>query len=1785
MNLGTLWFDTQVKDTAVNDVDRIRTKLLEKLGEIPVTVKIEHSNIDGIRQRIADALSRNDFKIKVNIDPLSLQKFQRLGGLTEAQARAAKAAAEAALAEAKLNTERQRGIAATANAERAELQLQRAREQAARSAAMEGDSMLQLKASMNGGIQVASRFRDAMIALFSVHVGRQFLDNVIEIGGQLEKQRISIGAILGDIEKANHLFGQIKELALKSPFGVVELDQYTKQLSAYGFKYNELFDMTKRLADISAGAGQDIGRLTLALGHVRSATYLTGITLRQFSMNNIPMLKMLADYYSEVEKKAVSTAEVQKRISKRQVSYEDVIEQIRRLTDEGGMFYNMQEKISESLSAKYKNLKDAMDIMYGEMAEGKLGDFLKGVAANLLKATRHWKEIAVVMGVAGAAFVANRIKVAANTAAMQGNTGVTLRKIMADKQVIANNAKAAMSYRALTIEEERALATANKLTATDIRQAMAKGELAKSDVLNAIALRRLSAAEAQALVTTNHLTQAEVDAALAADRWRASLAGLQARLKNTFMGIGAGTWATLGILVGTELYMAFDQWVKRIDEKSQEMKDLIKSRIIDLNKMQKTIDKEGMPKDQTALKGRVDEMRQVLADSEAYTKTLDEQFTKAGNLNKQYDILKKAIKDAADENKRILDYQDSIAAMIKSSKSDYSNLNYWQRLMVSFNPAQNGAGLFDQFFNDDVKKNMEQVLASYKDLRKTIETLWEYKDALHDVIEEMSNSGEMSEDIKKMIDNAPFEEQLRILAQSPYWQTIVDRVTATNPEFDQFANRLVQSSNKVTSRWNEIADDDLPKMLKKFADERGMDEKQLKEWAYGNIDDFKLMLEGILDQLEVKEPAIRRYMKRIALDYVTVGKMSEALAKGLEIGASPFGGGGIIDKLLNEKELADIKDSSPGADTGSKSGNKKDEALERAKTKLAEYKAFLSEYKKYREHYSKEKAINILEKLFPNLKGSGENLVDNYARMLEDLAGSLDATTEARKKFINEVNKTKADTLFDREKETMKENVEEMKEYTKKLEDHWKLYRSLLKKSGGNKEFAQLAFTDGALWDETAKQMLDTFNKKAQELGVLHIGFNWDMSEKELKESLVDANGVIQEQLVDLALEIQKIVRENRKQFLEDTAEAYSKSLTAEEKLYALQEKRAELVEKLLTDNDSSGEQRNNWGIQVKALDKEIASQEWEAFKETEQWGRIFANLEDIGTETLTRLLGRLRELAPQLSKDVEATKALYDAMDKMETIINKRNPIQAITGSISVMSAIRELTKNGLYGDAFRNGNGTYTMGSAQAKALGLSVNKSGEYTQAELDDAARKAMNDLTGGLSGLGEKFKAMEDVLKPVIDLFDYLGHEELGDMFSMGNNAFGAAVGTAQGLSSLGLGNLGPYGAAAAAALSVATSIAQLHDKALQKEIEASEQRQKEMENISKNLEKILERTLGGVYNTSATGDMMSKLRAEILNPYKAVKDNIAKIMNIDNKSEFKDYIGDATLKAVRNAEKTKSYYDAAYASLLAQYDEVQHQMQMEEDKKKSDSDKIADYKQQLTEMDDEIKHFAEDMAKSLYDIDVKSWASELGDALFEAWQKGESGAEAFKKKATELIADVAKNIVVTKFIETAMSDVLKTVVSEMERTKGMLDEMSIERLAGQMEALASTLPDSFDSLMDGLNEGIKRAGLIDLKELGNESGSSSLSSGIKGITEQTADLLASYVNAIRADVSVIRANYEVDLPSISSAVHRTSVLAEAQVALQTQIADNTYRSAELVASIERILVMAGKDKSFGFFMR
>lgn len=359
-----------------------------------------------------------------------------------------------------------------------------------------------------GQSQVLSDLKMMATQYLGVWGGQQFLHNIIEIGGQLEMQRMSIGAILQNQSQANDLFERIKGLATQSPFGVVELDQMTKQLTAYGFKYNELFDMTKRLADISAATGTGVDRLALALGHVRSEAALSGYTLRQFSMGNVPLLQKLS------EKLGKTTQEIRKMVRSKEISYEDVESVIKDLTNEGGMFYNMQEVISQSVKARFKNVKDAMAIMYGEMAESGIGDALKGVADALMEITKNWKDVATVVGTGAAVWGVHRAAILAMNFALGSNTAAVSANMLAYKKKRAEELKNEAMVRKLKAEETMMIATRNSITAANIRLALSNNALTKGEVLKLIALRKVSVEEAKALVRTGELTAAEVRLAL-----------------------------------------------------------------------------------------------------------------------------------------------------------------------------------------------------------------------------------------------------------------------------------------------------------------------------------------------------------------------------------------------------------------------------------------------------------------------------------------------------------------------------------------------------------------------------------------------------------------------------------------------------------------------------------------------------------------------------------------------------------------------------------------------------------------------------------------------------------------------------------------------------------------------------------------------------------------------------------------------------------------------------------------------------------------------------------------------------------------------------------------------------------------------------------------------------------------------------------------------------------------------------------------------------------------------
>lgn len=253
--------------------------------------------------------------------------------------------------------------------------------------------------------QLATRHRNLMdtagqlsrqlALLFSVSQIEGYISKLAKVRGEFELQQRSLQAILQNKSQADQIFNKTVQLAVKSPFQIKELVTFTKQLAAYRIESDKLYDTTKRLADVSAGLGVDMGRLILAYGQVKAAAYLRGTEVRQFTEAGINMYGELQKLFKTRDQADYTTAQIVDMISKRKVTFEDIENIFQRLTDKGGLFYNMQEIQAETLQGKISNLKDSIDVMLNSIGKAN-EDTLKGTIDAVKSLIDNWETVANV---------------------------------------------------------------------------------------------------------------------------------------------------------------------------------------------------------------------------------------------------------------------------------------------------------------------------------------------------------------------------------------------------------------------------------------------------------------------------------------------------------------------------------------------------------------------------------------------------------------------------------------------------------------------------------------------------------------------------------------------------------------------------------------------------------------------------------------------------------------------------------------------------------------------------------------------------------------------------------------------------------------------------------------------------------------------------------------------------------------------------------------------------------------------------------------------------------------------------------------------------------------------------------------------------------------------------------------------------------------------------------------------------------------------------------------------
>lgn len=1702
------------------------------------------------------------------------------------------------------------------------IELERAHQQeVARTAAkVRGDLAKAFEQAKNHSLGMNSTLQD-LKSLFMqgglVYGAQQFAMSIIQAGGEIEKQHIALQSIIGDVQNANVLFNQTKELALNSPFTFSELNKDVKQLAAYGVEYDELYDTTKRLADMASGLGVSFERIALAFGQVRSRGWLDGKELRQISYAGIPILQKLSEYYTKKEGQKVSTSEVKSRISNRGVDFEDVKNVFWEMTDAGGQFYNMQQVLSETLLGRYNKLKDAWEIMLSEFASGNnlVGSFFKTALDGATALVQALHTLALPVGAVVAGYAMRRALMG-NTASSLLSTKGGLAKSAMEKQLRGEN---------LTQIERNILSTKNKITGADLRSLMMSKQLNQSELAR---LRIAGKITQQQYLTYSALLKQQTGMntfGMRAKRLlvqlRMMMAGMMANpmgaMRNMWgsfttsalasfrvigMGakaLGASLWSAIGGLPGL-IISGVTFGISYLISKSQELKqdmqqtmDEMKDRIKQIddfmrdNNVGKIVRGDNEKEIDNAIESYKDKIREIAPESanafEMKASEIESHKERLKYLEEQLELLKEANKVAQEKSENTdlyEDLRDKTESAVKAAETLVKRSSIFGKGGVD----EAEMGLYEDA-EKEFDKFIGQLAARYKKEFPNIVNSTQEQQAMQTMLKNFlalkGASEEATVQIRSALNRAlgledkdmeqAFASKLMNMVDSAFPE-IADRIRG-HKELDAESKRKVENLMRGAVSELSIAYPKWETELQRLLANSSFEAKIQLVYDTGMIDNFDPFTGRIYnnvlgsnitqwkengEKFQVLKPLLKgvndMYTARNNVD-AELDKLVNMLTA--EDNAKKNGRGDEATRLALKKKYEDLKKAAylglgyvyvPKYKKSNKVPKGKvdneDKELKAWEERLNAFKSARQMYQKYKglPNWGAKKADDMVRGLFPEV---GDLSFDKYLESLEKLEKALKATTPERKKAITALHRERSEWKYSEmlkpEADRLAADFAEILERGIRQAD---LHKALMEKTG-DENFASLAFRDGMMWDDQTRGMAQMF----EEMTGRKIDGLLDATDATAKKALEDNTDAY-----NLWKKITDLVRNNYTGYLEKAADAIKETATWEEKLIAVDAKWDERIKQADRRGDTSTAERFR-----QMRDKEKGQVMDAQFKQSQDYLNFFGAITEMGEM-------KAREVASEIRQYLNT--ALRDgSIDAREYA----KQIQQIDEQLRKLSERRKgFFNGGIVGIAERKteeGNAKISMGATSVAAgeekiregrikgdiglvaEGLKLKMTGEdliRTGKKLVGEGmtlKKRFENIGSALGEIANIANGISDAFNQVKDMADALGIDTESDGWQDAQAAMSSLTSITGGISkTFNAVKNGDIGGAVSGVASIITgpitAFAKAHDAKKERQIKLAERELKALENMQTTIKNAIEDSLGGIYNYRMDAKTTAKMN-KIVSNYETGEQSWLKQRLGLNPSYYNKDTYEAAKESL--ADPTNAY-QAELTGLMAQRDQLQRQRANEDAKKKTDKDKLADYDQQIEEMERSIRNAAKNFLKELYGVDMKSWASQLTDAVVSAWEKGEDAIDAYKKKAKEMVKDLTKNIISQKIMEQALQKPLDFLTQQIEK-KGRLDEYDVTQLASDLYSAGENSVANITAVLEEL----KRRGW-DF----SESGSSSTTNTIKGVTEETADLLAAYLNAIRLDVSVNRENIKAIATNVSL-LPAMSEIQKSQLAAMNQL--------------------------------
>lgn len=1039
--------------------------------------------------------------------------------------------------------------------------------------------------------QLATRHRNLMdtagqlsrqlALLFSVSQIEGYISKLAKVRGEFELQQRSLQAILQNKSQADQIFNKTVQLAVKSPFQIKELVTFTKQLAAYRIESDKLYDTTKRLADVSAGLGVDMGRLILAYGQVKAAAYLRGTEVRQFTEAGINLYGELQRYFQEVKGEAYTTAQIVDMISKRKVTFEDIENIFQRLTDKGGLFYNMQEIQAETLQGKISNLKDSIDVMLNSIGKAN-EDTLKGAIDTVKVLIDNWetvvniaKAFAPVIASMGITVWAKKIGVANGTI---GLFSVGLGK--AGNAIKAFGATFKASLPLVAITAAIGIVTEFISTIKEYNKAIAE--------------------------STNKYFEAKIRISTITDESESDIKKSLDKLVQEMNNEG------FDIKVGVNL-------------SEEEAKETFKNYLLEYEAFlnEQRIMEAKYAKNKS--KWIVDDIDE---DSEQYTSSIGEFILQGEEL--------KAImmQLATEENNLSAEHRKALEELSKGPKKGEDLLTYtkrmkdevagmWPYLSNAFNSMRLGNGMYTQEVMK-ARNSLTELFALSKKYMENEKEMISELESVYGSVDKYKTEAEKKR-LKIRIDKSELDAVTKDLAYKHFGINISinqDSVKKETSWLDSYLKTFFEKKTyKINLNMTQPIDAKVP--FEDFIKKGNEASKAAKSW----------------EEVEKRIAAIGKNVKQIEADS-KIANFLNSQNPVLNIKNGDMVDVKLILETISEykKTQVDLSNAlgvNPFENKGSKA--ERDIWAER----ISVLKEMQSRYEKLNQLMGENAAIEqTLSAFKPALEFTGmdkmnilptkEGMIKAYEELLKDVTDS---------KKITELKKIIAELKIEIQQEDLKNQLETTKKNIEDLFNGLDLHKKLKNAGLSEAEVQQLFPGLAKTLDDVEKGIRDEYEAKRDKNGQLS-----KADQKGYDEALKKLGQQRDKESTDLTIRI-----------LKDYKTQLSEQLQLDKWYY---EEKANIAKATLTDEQRAQAESNL----KKKYDKKTDENTWKAFQNTDEYIKLFENLDYSSTAAIDSILEKLEKFRRSLkSLPPEQLKTIIEQLEKLKGEKLDRNPIKGI--------------------------------------------------------------------------------------------------------------------------------------------------------------------------------------------------------------------------------------------------------------------------------------------------------------------------------------------------------------------------------------------------------------------------------------------------------------------------------------------------------------------------------------------